>query len=58
MDFAANHKRVLDMRQGNTCEWFLQSPVFTNFIARTKKVLWAPGIRMWFSSCILGRYLD
>lgn len=46
LSFAEKHEHVLAMVRDGTCEWFLQIPEFRSWIARTEKVLWAPGIRM------------
>ncbi|KAF7179370.1 hypothetical protein CNMCM7691_008303 [Aspergillus felis] len=44
MDFSAAHERISAMRREGTCDWFIQSPTFTDFIAHKGSVIWAVGI--------------
>ncbi|KAE8395610.1 ankyrin repeat-containing domain protein [Aspergillus alliaceus] len=44
MDFSAAQERILATRQEGTCDWFIQSPTVTDFIAHKGSVIWAVGI--------------
>ncbi|GFF61350.1 hypothetical protein IFM51744_10658 [Aspergillus udagawae] len=44
MLFFAAHERISAARQEGTCDWFIQSPTFTDFIAHRWTAMWAVGI--------------